>query len=198
MHLHIYFCYLLLDVVYNSCHLLVLVQLSLVSIRSSVSTIFTSVFYYFLRVETYPCALQAQGSHFYPCSEDKFSLQLWRLCWVDPIGSLGQTFYSQVFKMFALVFQKFHVKSILDSCLFKFLVISKPPQGQSKPIWPQYQLLLAIHGLQITQLCKNDRTEFLKIHLSSGSFSAQTVEPFVNVPNLTSKRARFRSGFSTI
>ena len=87
---------------------------------------------------------------------------------------------------------------MLDSCLFKFLVISEPPQGQSKPIWPQYQLLLAIHGLQITQLYKNDRTEFLKIHLCSGSFSTQTVDPFANIPIVRGKRAYFRSGFSIV
>ena len=42
-------------------------------------------------------------------------------------------------------------------------------------------------GLHITQLCKNGRTEFLKIHLCSGSFSAQIVDPLVNVVQLGEK-----------
>ena len=75
-----------------------------------------------------------------------------------PQDPWAKHFYSQVFKFFALVFQKFHV--MLDSYLFKFLVIFEPPQGQSNPIWPQYQLLLAIHGLQITQLCKMAEPNF--------------------------------------
>ena len=114
LHLHIYFCYLLLDVVCNSCHLLVLVQLSLVSIRSSISVIFTSIFYCFLRVGTYPCTLQSQGNHSYPYSEEKFSLQLWQLPWVDPIGSLGKNFKFFKFSIFTLVFKNV----MLD--LFKF------------------------------------------------------------------------------
>ena len=54
------------------------------------------------------------------------------------------------------------------------------------------------YELQIAQLCKNEIIEFLKIHLCLGSFSAQTIDPFVNLFTNRGKMARFRSLFSIV
>ena len=76
--------------------------------------------------------------------------------------------------------------------LLSLLKANPSPFGHSTSYcWPFYDL-------QITQMHKNDRTEFLKIHLCSGSFSTQIVEPFMNLPMVEGKRARFQSGFSTV
>ena len=66
----------------------------------------------------------------------------------DHTGSIPQDpwVYFSKFQFLVLFFSlvQFFIKYSLESCLFTFLVIAEPPQGQSKPIWPQYQLLLAI------------------------------------------------------
>ena len=74
LHHHLFFIFWSLAIRFNLL-LQPFAQISLVSIRSSVYCHFYFYFFYcFLRVGTYPCALQSQGSHSYPCSEKKFSL----------------------------------------------------------------------------------------------------------------------------